>query len=226
MRPLSTRHAGASPPVIERGRVPRPRTQAPRALWRQPEMTIEPGVCDVPARAEARAGSVRRFLAGLLRRSDFSVVLATLVLFVIFALGSESFLTPFNLFNMGRTAALYVFVAIGQAIVIVIGGMNLSLGAIGGLSVVMAGTAMARRRPGPHRGLRHRARRGHAGRTVQRPHHRQAQAELVRGDARDLVHLRRPGERHQQGQPVHQRPQGHHDHRPGRRLRRPATCSS
>ena len=43
---------------------------------------------------------------------------------------------------MGRTAALYVFVAMGQAIVIVIGGMNLSLGAIGGLSVVMAGMAM------------------------------------------------------------------------------------
>ena len=39
-----------------------------------------------------------------------------MVLFVIFALGSESFLTPYNLFNMGRTAALYVFVAVGQAV--------------------------------------------------------------------------------------------------------------
>ena len=81
-------------------------------------------------------------VASLLRRSDFSVVLATLALFVIFSIGSESFLTEYNLFNMGRTAALYVFVAIGQAIVVVIGGMNLSLGAIGGLSVVMAGMAM------------------------------------------------------------------------------------
>jgi ribose transport system permease protein len=81
-------------------------------------------------------------LASLLRRSDISVVLATLALFVIFSIGSESFLTEYNLFNMGRTAALYVFVAIGQAIVVVIGGMNLSLGAIGGLSVVMAGMAM------------------------------------------------------------------------------------
>jgi ribose transport system permease protein len=80
--------------------------------------------------------------AALLRRSDFSVVAATVVLFVIFSIGSESFLTQYNLFNMGRTAALYVFVAAGQAIVIVIGGMNLSLGAIGGLSVVVAGMAM------------------------------------------------------------------------------------
>ncbi len=101
--------------------------------------TAHPGT---PPAGQASRGSVSRVIASLLRRSDFSVVLATLVLFVIFALGSESFLTEYNLFNMGRTAALYVFVAMGQAIVVVIGGMNLSLGAIGGLSVVMAGMAM------------------------------------------------------------------------------------
>jgi ribose transport system permease protein len=69
-------------------------------------------------------------------------VLATLLLFVIFAFSNASFLTLFNMFNVARTAALYVFVAIGQAIVVVIGGMNLSLGAIGGLSVVVAGWSM------------------------------------------------------------------------------------
>ncbi|HEX7973157.1 MAG TPA: ABC transporter permease, partial [Anaerolineales bacterium] len=81
-------------------------------------------------------------LGNLLRRPDTSVVLATLVLFVIFAFGNASFLTPYNLFNVSRTASLYVFVALGQAIVVVIGGMNLSLGAIGGLAVVIAGWAM------------------------------------------------------------------------------------
>ncbi len=95
-----------------------------------------------PIAAETPRRTASSVAAALVRRSDFSVVLATLVLFVIFALGSESFLTQYNLFNMGRTAALYVFVAVGQAIVIVIGGMNLSLGAIGGLSVVVAGMAM------------------------------------------------------------------------------------
>ena len=93
----------------------------------------------VPAAGRRTPSTV---IASLLHRSDISVVLATLALFVIFSIGSESFLTEYNLFNMGRTAALYVFVAIGQAIVVVIGGMNLSLGAIGGLSVVMAGMAM------------------------------------------------------------------------------------
>jgi ribose transport system permease protein len=95
-----------------------------------------------PIAAEQPRRTASSVASALLRRSDFSVVLATLVLFVVFAIGSESFLTQYNLFNMGRTAALYVFVAVGQAIVIVIGGMNLSLGAIGGLSVVVAGMAM------------------------------------------------------------------------------------
>ncbi|HEX9028711.1 MAG TPA: ABC transporter permease [Anaerolineales bacterium] len=81
-------------------------------------------------------------LGNLLKRPDTSVVLATLVLFIIFALGNASFLTAYNLFNVSRTAALYVFVALGQAIVVVIGGMNLSLGAIGGLAVVIAGWSM------------------------------------------------------------------------------------
>ena len=83
-----------------------------------------------------------RFFGNILRRSDTSVVLATLVLFIVFTFSNSSFLTPFNLFNVSRSAGLYAFVALGQAIVIVIGDMNLSLGAIGGLSVVIAGWAM------------------------------------------------------------------------------------
>ena len=86
-------------------------------------------------------GSVAR---NLLRRNDISVVIAMLVLFVIFTVTSPSFLTPYNMFNVARTASLYVFVALGQAIVIVIGAMNLSLGAIGGLSVVVTGFCMDR----------------------------------------------------------------------------------
>ncbi|MGL4648906.1 MAG: ABC transporter permease [Caldilineaceae bacterium] len=81
-------------------------------------------------------------MRSIFRRSDTSVVLATLALFLIFSFANDSFLTRFNLYNVARTASLYAFVALGQAIVIVIGDMNLSLGAIGGLSVVIAGWAM------------------------------------------------------------------------------------
>lgn len=81
-------------------------------------------------------------MGSIFRRSDTSVVLAMMLLFIVFTLSNSSFLTAFNLFNVARTASLYVFVALGQAIVVVTGGMNLSLGAIGGLSVVVAGWSM------------------------------------------------------------------------------------
>ena len=85
---------------------------------------------------------IAKMLGNILRRTETSVVLATLVLFVLFAFSNSSFLTPFNLFNVSRSASLYAFVALGQAIVVVIGDMNLSLGSIGGLAVVVAGWAM------------------------------------------------------------------------------------
>lgn len=85
---------------------------------------------------------IKGVILTLLKRSDTSVVLASLILFLVFAVGSSSFLSSYNLFNISRTTSLYLFVALGQAIVLVVGGMNLSLGAIGGLSVVTAGYAM------------------------------------------------------------------------------------
>ncbi len=92
-----------------------------------------------PAPAQAQRSGGWRVL---FRRSDISVLLATIALVVIFAVSNDSFLTPFNLYNVSRTASLYAFIALGQAIVVVIGHMNLSLGAIGGLSVVVGGWAM------------------------------------------------------------------------------------
>ncbi|WP_082614725.1 ABC transporter permease [Paenibacillus sp. Soil787] len=92
---------------------------------------------------ESKSSNPRNgFLLSILKRSDTSVILASFILFIVFAIGSSSFLSSYNLFNVFRTTSLFLFVALGQAIVLVIGGMNLSLGAIGGLSVVTAGYAM------------------------------------------------------------------------------------
>lgn len=84
----------------------------------------------------------RQSLKNILGRSEVTVILAVLLLGVIFTTFSDSFLTPYNLFNMGRTAAIYIFIAIGQAMVIIVGGMNLSLGFIGGMTVIAAGYSM------------------------------------------------------------------------------------
>lgn len=76
---------------------------------------------------------------GFVRRNDASAIIATVVLFVVFSAATENFLTPYNQFNVWRAASQNVFIALGQAMVVLIGGMNLSLGAIGGLSVVILG---------------------------------------------------------------------------------------
>jgi ribose transport system permease protein len=74
-----------------------------------------------------------------LRRTDASAIIATIVLFIVFSGATQNFFTPFNQFNVWRAASQNVFIALGQAMVVLIGGMNLSLGAIGGLTVVILG---------------------------------------------------------------------------------------
>jgi ribose transport system permease protein len=81
----------------------------------------------------------KNILKNLLRRSETGITVAAIILFIIFSVASTSFLTAYNIFNVSRNISLYVFIAIAQALAIVGGGMNLSVGAIGGLGVVATG---------------------------------------------------------------------------------------
>ncbi len=71
--------------------------------------------------------------------ADAGIIGAALVLIVIFAAVSDSFLTQYNIFNLTRTQSLYVFVALSQAVMLATGNMNLSVGAIAGLTAVIFG---------------------------------------------------------------------------------------
>lgn len=75
-------------------------------------------------------------------RSEMPVLIATLVLGAIFAICSPSFLSAYNIYNVTRTAALYMFVALSQSMVMIIGGMNVSIGYTGALCVVACGYCM------------------------------------------------------------------------------------
>ena len=79
------------------------------------------------------------FAKELLRRKEAGIVVAASLLFIIFSVTSESFLTAYNIFNISRTLSLYVFIALAQAMTIVVGGLNLSVGAIGGLATITTG---------------------------------------------------------------------------------------
>jgi ribose transport system permease protein len=86
---------------------------------------------------------VNKFFIKLLKRKESGVVIPALMLFIVFTFTSESFLTSYNMFNVSRTLALYLFVALSQAVVLLVGGMNLSVGAIGGLSTITIGYLMS-----------------------------------------------------------------------------------
>ncbi len=75
----------------------------------------------------------------LVRNKDAGIAFSALLLFVGFSLSSESFLSAYNLFNISRIIAFSAFVALAQAVVLVAGGMNLSVGAIGGLATIATG---------------------------------------------------------------------------------------
>lgn len=74
-----------------------------------------------------------------LKRPDSSAIVAVALLVIFFALFTDNFLTKQNIFGLLRSSALYIFIAIGMASVLCVGGMNISIGATGSLCTVVAG---------------------------------------------------------------------------------------
>ncbi|MCJ8055848.1 ABC transporter permease [Shinella curvata] len=72
------------------------------------------------------------------RHREASVLLMLLVVAVYLSFASEYFLAPRNLLNVGRQASVVAIVALGQALVIIGRGIDLSVGSVIGLSAVVA----------------------------------------------------------------------------------------
>jgi ribose transport system permease protein len=81
----------------------------------------------------------KSYLKNVFASGNFGLFVAALVLFAVLSIFSGSFLTSFNMYTIGRTLSLYAFIGLSQAIVLVVGDMNLSVGAIGGLATITAG---------------------------------------------------------------------------------------
>ena len=75
----------------------------------------------------------------LLKKRESGIVIAATLIFILFSFLTDSFLTAYNIFNISRTLSFYVFIALSQAVVLVVGGMNLSIGGIGALSTINKG---------------------------------------------------------------------------------------
>lgn len=72
----------------------------------------------------------------LFSRREASVALILVLVFIFMAFANEFFLTQRNLLNVGRQASVVAIVALGQALVIIARGIDLSVGSVIGLSAV------------------------------------------------------------------------------------------
>jgi rhamnose transport system permease protein len=90
-----------------------------------------------PRADSAAAGRLQRVLA----RQE-TILFAILVVGVAFlSFQSDAFLTPANLLNQGRLAAEVALIALPMTLIIITGGIDLSVGSIMGLVAIMLGVA-------------------------------------------------------------------------------------
>ncbi len=77
-------------------------------------------------------------LKTLARHREFSIFLMLIAVAVYLSFANEYFLSQRNLMNVGRQGAVVAIVALGQALVIIARGIDLSVGSVIGLSAVCA----------------------------------------------------------------------------------------
>jgi len=76
------------------------------------------------------------------QNKEIGLIIVTVILFIVLTIRSDGFLTYFNVTNILRNVSLWLIIALAQALVMVIGGMNLSIGAVGALAAVTVGYFM------------------------------------------------------------------------------------
>lgn len=92
-------------------------------------------VADVPSEPPNATRSWKR----LLLTNEFGLILLIVVFTAIFATIAPAFLSGFSLFTMGRTMAIDIVIGFSMMVVIVTGGLNLSVGAVAVSAIMFAG---------------------------------------------------------------------------------------
>jgi len=83
--------------------------------------------------------STKDYFKNIIKKTEFSVFLALVLLIVAVSILSEYFLTTNNIFNVLRQFSVIAIVAVGQAMIIITGGIDLSVGSLLGLMGVISG---------------------------------------------------------------------------------------
>jgi ribose transport system permease protein len=99
---------------------------APSSIEGAAMIEDEPPILDDGLWRASASGRARFFLT-----NEFGLIALIVVFAILFAFGTPGFSSPFNLFTLGRTMAIDIMIGYSMMVVIVTGGLNLSVGAIG-----------------------------------------------------------------------------------------------
>ncbi|MBI4920656.1 MAG: ABC transporter permease, partial [Devosia nanyangense] len=82
-------------------------------------------------------------VAWLLSRQVFWILLATVLAFVYLSIMTRTFMTPQNLFNVTRNFSMVAIIGLGMTVVIIAGGIDLTVGATLLMAAMVTGVVMA-----------------------------------------------------------------------------------
>ncbi len=105
-------------------------------------MTTDQDTKDYASLDEAIARQTRSRLAHIVSKQAFWVFVAAVIACVALALATDTFATPQNLFNVTRNFAFVAIVALGMTVVIISGGIDLSVGSTLCLSAMVLAILM------------------------------------------------------------------------------------
>src|ERR1700741_5061578 len=94
--------------------------------------------------ADDRQAPPRSRIRALLAKRDAAIAAAGIVLFILFAVSTDTFLTEFNLTNMVRNVSLIGIVAVGMTFLLILGEIDLSVGSALGFLVIVFGVLTTR----------------------------------------------------------------------------------
>ena len=95
-------------------------------------------------KAEEKSISQKDSLRRLLMKTEISMVFIIAILFAFASLGTQNFLTTYNLTNILKQCAIIGVISIAQTCIIITGGIDISCGAIVGFSTLMVAMGQAR----------------------------------------------------------------------------------
>lgn len=110
-----------------------------------PDLNSPAGPASTPAQRagpSGQAASLGERLLRLVRFREGGVLLALVLLSLLLTLGTSKFLTPYNLGIVVRQIAFVATVAMGQTLVLLTGGIDLSVGSVAGLCSILGAMLM------------------------------------------------------------------------------------